>query len=110
MPLSRESPLLVSRAVVWFTGPRDPADGPRGIHPAFPEVVVTGDIEVAGIVYRHAFGVGQWRLDRQANVFAVGRLPSSRDGGDSPRGIDPPDAAVAGISDVDVAGIVHRYA
>ena len=96
-----ESPL--SRA-------RNGGDRPRGIDLANAVVVLIGDVEVARPVHRHASGQEERRLDRRAAVSAEASLFRARDGGDRPGAIDPADAVVVSIGDIEVARPVHRHA
>ena len=73
-------------------------------------VVAIGNVDVAGPVRRHVIGKVQLRLAGRAAVPAEAALPRPGDRGDRSRGIDPANAVVVGIGDVDVAREVHRHA
>ena len=84
-------------------------DRPAGIDFADALVAGIGDVEVARAVQRRASGEVELRRGCRPAVPAEAGGPRSRHRGDRPIGIDPADALVAGIGDVEVSRAVQRY-
>ncbi len=97
-------------AVPFPSAPRHRGNVPRGVDPADPVVESIGDVEVARPVRRHGMGTVQPRLERRAAVSAVPSPSAPRHRGNVPRGVDPADAVVESIGNVEVAQPVHAQA
>ena len=105
--MSRGGRAAVS-AEAFCPRPRDSGDGAVGIHLADAVVARIGNVEVAGVVHRHAGGAPQLSRGGRAAVSAVALCPRPRDSGDDAVGGHLADAVVARIGNVEVAGVVHR--
>src|SRR5262249_19717124 len=77
------------------------------VHLADDGVEPVDNVQVAVAVYRDGIGLVEGRLRRRPAVAPVALAAAAGDGGDGPRpAVDPPDAVVAGLRDVEVAGRV----